>query len=130
MVTNREKMITVLVVTVNVAVVLPAGTVTLAGTVATEVLLLLSITVAPPTGALAVRVTVPVEFVPPLTLVGLTVREVSVGGVIVREAEARPPPATIIAVVLEKTGLVVTVKVADVEPAGTVTLAGTWATLV
>ena len=129
-VTDREMNNTVLVVTVKVAVVLPAATVTLEGTVAYEVLLLLSVTVAPPLGARPLNVTVPVEFVPPLTLVGLRVKEESAGGVTVRVAEARPPPATIFAVVLEETGLVVTVNVDDVEPPGTVTLAGTCATLV
>lgn len=60
------------VVTVTVALVAPAGTVTLAGTVATAVLLLESVTSAPPDGAAAVNVTVPVEELPPTTDVGLT----------------------------------------------------------
>jgi len=41
--------------------VAPSGTVTLAGTVATEVLLLLRFTTVPPAGAGAPSVTVPVE---------------------------------------------------------------------
>jgi hypothetical protein len=57
------------VVTENVAVVCPAATVTLAGTVA-DVLLLPSVTTAPPVGATALNVTVPVEPAPPVTLVG------------------------------------------------------------
>ena len=56
---------TVCVVTVNVADVCPAAIVTLAGTVAAEVLLLLSATTAPPVGAGAFRVTVPVVVLPP-----------------------------------------------------------------
>jgi hypothetical protein len=61
---------TVLVVTVNVAVGVPAATGTLAGTWADE-LLLDSVTTAPPVGAAPVRVTVPVEELPPMTLAGL-----------------------------------------------------------
>src|SRR5579871_218523 len=63
---------TALVVTVNVAVVAPAATVTLAGTCAAEVLLLDSATLAPPVGAAPLSVTVPVDELPPVTLVGLT----------------------------------------------------------
>ena len=55
----------------TVALVAPTGTVTLAGTVATAVLLLESVTSAPPEGAAAVKVTVPVEKLPPTTDVGL-----------------------------------------------------------
>jgi hypothetical protein len=61
-------------VTVNVAALLPAAIVTEAGTVA-EALLLASVTTAPPVGAAAVKVTVPVTDVPPVTLAGLTVTE-------------------------------------------------------
>ncbi|MBI2219171.1 MAG: hypothetical protein HYU51_17965 [Candidatus Rokubacteria bacterium] len=64
-------MLTEVVVTVNVALVAPAGTVTLAGTVA-AVLLLDSVTTAPPVGAAAVNVAVPVEEAGPTTLVGFT----------------------------------------------------------
>ena len=63
------------VVTVKVLEVDPAGTVTLAGTVAAAVLLLVRSTVMPPVGASAERVTVPVEEVPPVTVVGLTLTE-------------------------------------------------------
>jgi hypothetical protein len=62
---------TLLVVIVNVAVVAFAATVTDAGTEA-EVLSLDSVTTAPPAGAAALSVTVPVLLVPPVTLVGLT----------------------------------------------------------
>lgn len=53
----------------------------LAGTVATFVLLLTKRTTAPPEGAGALSVTVPVETEPPRTLVGLRVNELSAGNV-------------------------------------------------
>ena len=78
------------VFTVKVALVAPAGTVTLDGTLATVVLLLESMTVAPPAGAGPLNVTVPVEGCkPPTTLVGFRVSEETVGrggGVTVRVA--------------------------------------------
>jgi hypothetical protein len=78
--------VTLLVVTVKVAVVLPAATLTLAGTVAEE-LLLASMTVAPPVGAAAFRVTVPVEELPPGTDVGLSdTADSATAGVTVSEA--------------------------------------------
>ena len=74
--------------TVNVAEVAPETIVTLAGTVATKVLLLLSGNRAPPSGAGAFSVTVPDDELPPRTDVGLKVRELSVaaGAVTVKEA--------------------------------------------
>ncbi|HZD32492.1 MAG TPA: hypothetical protein VE779_12625 [Candidatus Angelobacter sp.] len=80
--------VTALVVTVNVAVVLPADTVTLPGTVAAEVKLLESVTTAPPEGAGPDSVTVPVEGAGPVTVVGFRVSEFSVGAVIVKTAVA------------------------------------------
>jgi hypothetical protein len=78
---------TVWVVTVNVAVVLPAVTVTLAGTVATAVRLLESVIVAPPVGAGPDSITVPVDdCIPPLTVVGFSVSALSVGAVTVKTA--------------------------------------------
>ncbi|HET9530147.1 MAG TPA: hypothetical protein VFQ92_07345 [Blastocatellia bacterium] len=62
---------TVCVVTVKVALVAPATTDTLAGTVATAVLLLDSATTTPPDGADPVNTTVPCEEPPPVTVVGL-----------------------------------------------------------
>ena len=90
-------MITIDVFTVKVARVAPAGTVTLAGTVATDGLLLESDTTAPPLGAAALSVTVPVEDPsgPPTTLDGFSVSEVSVGrgaGVTVSAADCVTPP--------------------------------------
>jgi hypothetical protein len=60
------------VATVKLALVCPAPTVTFAGTVAAA-LLLDNVTIVPPLGAAAVRVTVPVELAPPLTVLGLSV---------------------------------------------------------
>src|SRR5919109_2162759 len=55
----------------NVTLKVPAGTVTLAGTVA-ALLLLDSVTTAPPEGAALVRLAVPSEVLPPTTLAGLS----------------------------------------------------------
>jgi len=71
--------VTALVVTVNVALLAPAATVTLAGTVAVDVLLLVRVTAAPPAGAGPLSVTVPIEEDPPLTVVGLSAIDESVG---------------------------------------------------
>ncbi len=79
MVTTVE-LLTTLVLTVNVALLAPAATVTLAGTVATAVLLLESVTTAPPEGAAALKLTVPVEEFPPTTEVGFRVTEESNSG--------------------------------------------------
>ena len=65
---------TALVVIVNGALVAPAGTVTLPGTVAAG-LLLDSVTCAPPVGAGPSSVAVPVELLPPVTVVGFTPSE-------------------------------------------------------
>jgi len=70
--------VTALVLTENVALVAPAATVTLDGTVA-EALLLERFTMAPPLGAAPLRATVPVEEEPPFTLPGLSVTEDSAG---------------------------------------------------
>ena len=58
---------------VKFALALLAGTVTVAGTAATDVLLLDKLTTAPPVGAAAASVTVPVDEVPPFTVSGLTI---------------------------------------------------------
>ena len=76
MIVTAVDAVTADVATANVAVVAPAATVTLAGTVAADVLLLDSVTTAPPDGALAESLTIPVEPVPPTTLEGLSVREI------------------------------------------------------
>src|SRR5437879_3865567 len=64
---------TAVVVTVNVAVVPPCGTVTVAGPAAMSGLLLESVTTDPPDGAALEMVTVPVEEFPPTTMAGLSV---------------------------------------------------------
>ena len=69
--------VTAVVVTVKLTLLAPAGTVTLAGTaVAPE--LSESDTTAPPLGAAPLKVTVPVEALPPVTLVGLRLKAESV----------------------------------------------------
>jgi hypothetical protein len=85
---------TIFVVTVKVALVAPAGTVTpLAGTLAAA-LLLESNTTAPPLGAGPFSVTVPVDVPsgPPITLVGFKVSEDTIGGSTVSVAVRVPPP--------------------------------------
>ena len=72
--------VTAVVVTVKFALVVPAATVTLAGTLA-AVELSESVTAAPPAGAAALNATVPVEALPPTTLVGLRETSDSVGPV-------------------------------------------------
>ena len=72
-----------LVVIVKVAVVALAATVTLAGTCAAEVLLLDSVTAAPPAGAGPFRVAVPVEEIPPTTELGVDVRVLKPGALTV-----------------------------------------------
>jgi len=69
--------VTALVLTVNVALLAPAATVTLAGTLAAP-LSLVSSTCAPPVGAGPLSITVPIEEDPPLTLVGLSATDESV----------------------------------------------------
>ena len=79
-------------VAVNVTPVLPAGIVTEAGTVAAPVLLLVNVTTIPAGGAGPVRVTVPVEFVPPVTVVGLRLSAFNAGRDTVNVAERVVPP--------------------------------------
>jgi len=85
---------TAYVVILKVALLLPAATLTVSGTVAAEVLLLVSPTAIPPAGAVAVNVTVPVELVPYITVAGLTLTELSAAGagVTVSPAVCVDPP--------------------------------------
>src|SRR5437879_7019504 len=91
---------------------------------------------APPTGAAAVSVTVPVLVVPPTTLVGLTVTEDKLAGggtgltVSTAERETALKVPVIDSTVEAVTDVVVIEKVALVAPAAMVTLAGTVATAV
>ena len=126
------------VLTVKFALVAPAGTVTLKGTLAAP-LLLESMICAPPEGAGPLSVTVPVEDCkPPITLEGFSLSEERVGSggggtaVTVSEADLLTPPkdAEIVTAVEAATALVLIVNVALVAPAPTVTLEGTLATVV
>src|SRR5579859_6896852 len=82
---------TAMVPSVTVAVVIPAGTMTLAGAETTDGLEFESITVAPPDGAAAASVILPIPEWPPVTLVG----------VIVKAAIARPVFVTLTLATLE-----------------------------
>lgn len=73
-----------LLVTVNVADVALAGTVTFAATWAAEVLLLDGVMTAPPAGAGPVSVTVPVDGVPPITVSGFRMMLAKVGAMTVK----------------------------------------------
>ena len=116
------------VLTVNVAVVWPAGTVTFAGTVTGS--LLDSVTTVPPAGAGEDRMIVPVTGFPPTTVGALKVNA--------RTGEACGPVTVMVAalwlplidavMVAEPAATPVTVKLAEVEPAATFTDAGTVAT--
>jgi len=119
------------VVTVNVALVAPAGMVTVAGTVATVKSVLCNETgVSVPTADAIVEVHV--NFVPPTTTLGEIVRFVStatVGGGAVTDNDATrvtPPNAAVMATrSKDATVPAVALNVAVVPPAGIVTLAGT-----
>ena len=122
--------LTAAVVTVNVADVCPAATVTVPGTIADE-LLDASATNKPPVGAGPLSVTVPVDDVPPATVVGFNTTDVVTGAVTVSDAFALVvnAPAEIVDVAFDATGDVETVNVAVVWPSATVTVAGTVAAL-
>ena len=114
------------VVTVNVAVLDPAATVTEVGTEAnaeSEA----RITTAPPPGAIPVRVTVQVELAPPYTEGGTVMSEVSCGASTPSLAVFVTPlrTAEIVAETFELTAVGVTAKVAEDPPAGLVTDGGT-----
>ena len=72
--------VTEAVVAVKVVLVVPAATVALAGTPATAVLLLDSATTAPPAGAALVKVTLPCDVPPPVTLMGFSARVFRLAG--------------------------------------------------
>ena len=122
--------VTLTVVIANVADVAPAGTVTETGTLA-ETLELVSVTTTPPAGAAPLRVKVPVTPAPPTTDAGFTDTDLSeteaAAGFTVSAAVLETPPlvAVIVTAVTAVTVEVVTLNVAVVAPAKTVTLAGT-----
>ena len=128
--------VTVNVVTVKFAEVCPPGTLTTPGTVATKRLLVASVTEIPPAGAGALRNTVPVAFVPPLTVVGFIVIDWRRGGAFgsgltLTKIDRVTPPAVakmFPPVGNPVTGLVPMVKLVALFPSGIVTLAGTWMT--
>jgi len=118
---------TALVVTVKLAIVAPAPTVTLPGTCAALVWLDLSETTNPPGGAFPLRVIDPVELVPPVTVVGERLSDCTDAGTIVMEAFREEPfrvAVTVTAVEL-LTPLLLSVKVALLDPEVTATLLGT-----
>lgn len=124
-------------VTVKFAELDPAGTLTVAGTVATEVLELDRVTTTPPAPAAEVRVTVPVAVWPTSTMNGLTESEAnaagSTGGVdgggftVIAKFAVTPEydAVSVTGVDADTLPLVVMLNVTDVDPCGTVTLAGT-----
>jgi len=63
----------------NVAVFVPSAIVTIEGTVATAVLPLVSVTLAPPEGATPFKATVPVEVAPPVSDSGFKLKMETVG---------------------------------------------------
>jgi len=118
---------TATVVTVNVVLLEPAGTVTDAGTVAFLLLDVRATGSAPPVETAPTSVTVPVEELPPATDVGVTDTADTNGGHTVALTVAFDPPlvAVIVTLVEGVTHTVLTTNCTLVLPAGTVTDAGT-----
>src|SRR5262245_11096504 len=103
------------VVTMNVAAVAPAGTLTEAGTVATPALLLVSVTIAAPVGAPLDSDTVPCTGVPTTAEVGFNVIAASVAaagggvgfvGVSFEHAASKTATVTAIATAVARTARV------------------------
>lgn len=116
-----------IVVRLNDWEVWPAGIVTVAGTVPAAGVSEESVTTYPPVGAAPEIVTVPTDSDPPTKVVGLMTRDVGTGAVTVRAAFALAPyaEAVMFAVAFAALAVVFTVKVAELEPTGIVTVAGT-----
>ena len=119
---------TAVVLTANVALQFPAGTLTLAGTVAAGLSLFKAIAM-PLLGAGALKVTVPVDEFPPVTTFGFsdTADTVATVDMMLSGAVTLAPLylAVMVAVVEVVTAVVVTTKVAVEYPAATLTVAGT-----
>jgi len=117
---TEVEVVTVPAVTVNVAAVAPAATVTLDGTVAAEVFELERDTVTPPVPAAVVSVTVPVPVWPLAIVLGLTETLLSAagGGVIVipKVVSTLEYEAVKVTAVELPTVPAVTVKFAEVAP--------------
>src|SRR3954468_22965977 len=116
-------------VIVKVALVLPAGTVTFGGTTTWPSMLPVRRIVAPPEGAGAVSVTVPVVVAPAVMLAAASVSDASAAGVAVpggatvshndgERYDSAPYPESIRTRVAAATGEVATLKDAPVPPAG------------
>src|SRR5437762_10744459 len=122
-----------LVVIAKVTVVALAGTVTVVGTVAAMGVLLVRVTTAPPAGAAAPSVTLPVLPAGPVTAAGLTLTPTSpaAGGFTVSVAVlfTALSVAAIVAAVAAATCLVAIGKVTVVALAGTVTETGSVAAM-
>jgi len=121
-----EAAVTELVVTVNVAVVAPAATVTDFGTVA-MLLLEDKLTTSPPAVAAPDKVKVPVDVSPPTRVFGFRVRLLMAPTVTVNDAVTFTPPeeAVIMAEEVLLATRVLIVNDAVVDPPGTITNAGT-----
>jgi hypothetical protein len=104
---------------VNSALVWPAGIVTECGIDAVAVALLVSVITDPLAPAGPLRVTVPLDAAPPVTVVGLRLNEARASGLTVSVAvlELVPIEAVIVAVVEDDTAVVAIVKFTDVSPA-------------
>jgi hypothetical protein len=109
--------VTAEVLITNVTLDFPLETVIEAGT-EPDLLLLDNLITRPPTGAGLLRVTVPDEFVPPVTEVGLSDIEMSRGGAIVSVAVflTEPDVAVSVTVCWVEVDLVVTMNVAELDP--------------
>jgi len=121
---------TAFVETANVTLRAPAGTVTVAPTVATVVLLDFNVIFTPPAGATAFRTTVAVDELPPLTVVGLSVNDTGAAvGVICSTAfcVTRPMVPPMFTENTAVTLFVVIGNVAVVAPCGTTTTVETFA---
>lgn len=125
--------VTAKVVMAKLALVWPPGTLTMPGACAADALLVESVTEIPPAGAGALRNTVPVAFVPPVTLVGVIDIDCKSGGAFgsgatLTKMDFVTPPAlakTNPPVGSPETGLVAMAKLTALFPAGIDTLAGT-----